>query len=212
VDQLSSQVEDNTIFCLLGHNGAGKTTSMSIMTGGLLPDSGWATIAGQDVVRDKAKIRKSLGVCPQFDVLYSELSCWEHMLLYGGMQAMEHQQCEEEARRLLSCLSLSSKAHQRAGYLSGGQQRRLSLAVALIGDPKIVLLDEPTTGLDPDNRRKVWKLLQAQKQKSTIILTTHSMEEADLLADTIGVMSKGKMQVQGTSLELKQAFGTGYIL
>eukprot|EP00960_Hanusia_phi_P015654 461573-Hanusia_phi.AAC.3 len=87
VNGLNLKVEDNTIFCLLGHNGAGKTTSMSIMTGGLLPDSGWATIAGQDVVRDKAKIRKSLGVCPQFDVLYSELSCWEHMLLYGGMQA-----------------------------------------------------------------------------------------------------------------------------
>jgi ABC-type multidrug transport system ATPase subunit len=212
VNGLDLTVADKTIFCLLGHNGAGKTTTMSLITGALHPDEGWAVVAGFDVVKQRAQLRKSLGVCPQFDVLYSELTCWEHMHLYGGMQGLTPDQCVREAARLLGELDLLGKKDQKASNMSGGQQRRLSLAVALIGAPKVILLDEPTTGLDPANRRRVWKVLQEQKKTSTIIMTTHSMEEADLLADTIGVMSKGQIQAVGSALELKKQFGTGYLL
>ena len=212
VNGLDPTVSTNTIFCLLGHNGAGKTTTMSIITGSLAPDEGWATVAGFDVVRQRAQLRKSLGVCPQFDVLYKELTVWEHMQLYGGMQGLSPAQCDSEGTRLLGALDLLLKKDQLSKNMSGGQQRRLSLAVSLIGAPKVVLLDEPTTGLDPANRRRVWKLLQEQKKLSTIIMTTHSMEEADLLADSIGVMSKGQIQASGSTLELKKQFGTGYLL
>jgi ABC-type multidrug transport system ATPase subunit len=168
---------------------------MSLITGALYPDEGWAMVGGFDVVKQRSQLRKSLGVCPQFDVLYSELTCWEHMHLYGGMQGLAPDECDKEAHRLLGELDLLVKKDQKSSNMSGGQQRRLSLAVSLIGNPKVVLLDEPTTGLDPANRRRVWKVLQQQKRTSTIIMTTHSMEEADLLADSIGVMSKGQIQV-----------------
>jgi ABC-type multidrug transport system ATPase subunit len=168
---------------------------MSLITGALYPDEGWAMVGGFDVVKQRSQLRKSLGVCPQFDVLYSELTCWEHMHLYGGMQGLTPDECDKEANRLLGELDLLVKKEQKSSNMSGGQQRRLSLAVSLIGNPKVVLLDEPTTGLDPANRRRVWKVLQQQKRTSTIIMTTHSMEEADLLADSIGVMSKGQIQV-----------------
>ena len=175
---------------------------MSLLTGALYPDEGWAMVGGLDVVRQRSQLRRSLGVCPQFDVLYSELTCWEHMHLYGGMQGLAADECDGEAQRLLGELDLLGKREQKASSLSGGQRRRLSLAVSLIGDPKVVLLDEPTTGLDPANRRRVWKVLQQQKRTSTIIMTTHSMEEADLLADSIGVMSRGKIQVVLDSSQL----------
>jgi ABC-type multidrug transport system ATPase subunit len=138
VNGLDLTVADKTIFCLLGHNGAGKTTTMSLITGALYPDEGWMTVAGFDVVKQRSQLRKSLGVCPQFDVLYDELTVWEHMQLYGGMQGLTPEECEGEAQRLLGELDLLSKKAQKASNMSGGQQRRLSLAVSLIGALSVV--------------------------------------------------------------------------
>ena len=138
VNGLDLTVAEKTIFCLLGHNGAGKTTTMSLITGALYPDEGWMTVGGLDVVKERSQLRKSLGVCPQFDVLYDELTVWEHMQLYGGMQGLTQEQCDAEAERLLADLDLLVKKTQKSSNMSGGQQRRLSLAVSLIGAPRVV--------------------------------------------------------------------------
>eukprot|EP01048_Picozoa_sp_COSAG05_P017328 COSAG05_NODE_2346_length_3197_cov_1.388638_2_plen_815_part_01 len=212
VDGLDLEVDQNTIFCLLGHNGAGKTTAMTLLAGVIAPDAGSAMVGQYDVIADRDEMRENLGMCPQHDILYDELTAKEQLLLYGTMQGLSDVEANGEADRLLEAVGMTAKSGDLANQMSGGQRRRLSLAVSLIGAPRVAFLDEPTTGMDPHNRQLCWKLLQTEKQNCTILLTTHSMEEADLLGDTLGVMDKGKMQAAGTSLELKNTYGSGYSL
>jgi ABC-type multidrug transport system ATPase subunit len=158
------------------------------------------------------RIRSYMGVCPQFDVLWDELTGREHLEIYGQVKGLSAQQSRREARELLHSVKLEESASVTAGSYSGGMKRRLSVAIALLGNPKIVFLDEPTTGMDPINRRHVWDIIEAAKKGRAIILTTHSMEEADILGDRIAIMARGSIRCIGSSLRLKSKFGAGYCI
>jgi len=203
-------IDPNQCFCLLGQNGAGKTTTIKMLVGAIEPTTGKAWVDGLDVVRDRDTLRQSIGVCPQFDVLYDELTCLDHLLLYGKMAGMDHEEAEKKGRELLRDMNLADKTDVPSGMMSGGQQRRLTLMTALIGNPRVVMLDEPTTGLDPENRRRVWAVLQRTKKTATMLLTTHAMEEADGLGDITAIMAAGKLKAFGTNLYLKKKYGLGY--
>ncbi|WOL00344.1 ABC transporter A family member 2 isoform X1 [Canna indica] len=158
-----------------------------------------------------SNIRRMIGVCPQFDILWDELSAQEHLHLFASIKGLPPSTIKSVAERSLTEVKLTSAARVRSGSYSGGMKRRLSVAIALIGDPKMVFLDEPTTGMDPITRRHVWDIIEDAKKGRAIVLTTHSMEEADILSDRIAIMAKGKLRCIGTSIRLKSRFGTGYI-
>ncbi|KAK4480244.1 hypothetical protein RD792_013308 [Penstemon davidsonii] len=200
------------LFCLLGPNGAGKTTSISCLTG-ITPVSGGDVLVYGNSIRSTSgmqNIRRMMGVCAQFDTLWDKMSSLEHLELFASVKGLHPSLHKSEAQRLLDQVKLSGAANIRAGSYSGGMKRRLSFAIALIGDPKLVILDEPTTGMDPIARRHVWSVIESAKQGRSIILTTHSMEEADILSDRIGIMAKGRLRCIGTSTLLKSKFGTGF--
>ncbi|XP_030949383.1 ABC transporter A family member 2-like isoform X5 [Quercus lobata] len=201
------------LFCLLGPNGAGKTTTINCLTGISPVTGGDATIYGHSVRNSvgMSNIRKLIGVCPQFDILWDALSGQEHLYLFASIKGLPPNYIEWIAHKLLDEVRLAESANGRAGSYSGGMKRRLSFAIALIGDPKLVILDEPTTGMDPISRRHVWDIIKDAKRGRAIVLTTHSMEEADVLSDRIGIMAKGRLRCIGTSIRLKSKFGTGFI-
>jgi len=207
-------VEEGSLFCLLGPNGAGKSTTINCLTG-IIPASG-----GDALVYDESltapggmdRIRSYMGVCPQFDVLWDELTGREHLEIYGQVKGLTAEQSRREAQELLHSVKLEDSASVTAGSYSGGMKRRLSVAIALLGNPKVVYLDEPTTGMDPINRRHVWDIIEAAKKGRAIILTTHSMEEADILGDRIAIMARGSLRCIGSSLRLKNKFGAGYCI
>ncbi|KAK6920841.1 hypothetical protein RJ641_014519 [Dillenia turbinata] len=159
-----------------------------------------------------SNIRRIMGVCPQFDILWEEMSGEEHLHLFARIKGLPASSIKSDARKSLEEVRLIDAAKRRAGSYSGGMKRRLSVAIALIGDPKLVILDEPTTGMDPISRRHVWDIIQNAKRGRCIILTTHSMEEADILSDRIGIMAKGRLRCIGTSTRLKSRFGSGFIV
>ena len=212
VDNLSLDVAENEIFCLLGHNGAGKTTTFNVLVGTLLPTGGDAWVHGYHIVNDRNELRKNIGVCPQHDIVLDNVSCLDQLTAQAQITGIEYEPAKAEALDLLDKLDLLWKRHEKPKNLSGGQKRRLTLALALIGKPKIIILDEPTTGLDPNIRRVIWGLLNDLKKEHTVLMTTHSLEEADALADRIAIMSEGKIEDIGTSLELKERHGPGYKL
>jgi ABC-type multidrug transport system ATPase subunit len=158
-----------------------------------------------------SNIRRMIGVCPQFDILWDALTAKEHVQLFASIKGLPPSTIKSVAEQSLAQVKLSQAANVRAGSYSGGMKRRLSVAIALIGDPKLVFLDEPTTGMDPITRRHVWDIIEEAKKGRAIVLTTHSMEEADILSDRIAIMAKGKLRCIGTSIRLKSKFGTGYI-
>lgn len=201
------------LFCLLGPNGAGKTTTISCLTGITPVTSGDAIIYGNSIRNSvgMANIRRIIGVCPQFDILWEALSGIEHLHLFAGIKGLPPSSIKEVAEKSLAEVRLTEAAKTRAGSYSGGMKRRLSVAISLIGDPKLVILDEPTTGMDPITRRHVWDIIENAKKGRAIILTTHSMEEADILSDRIGIMAKGRLRCIGTSIRLKSRFGSGFI-
>ena len=200
------------IFGLLGHNGAGKTTLMGIMTGLHEPTSGSAEINGFDCVKDMTAIRQGLGVCPQHDILYDDLTVFEHVRLFASIKGVADSQIQAQAEKWLVKVGLMEKLNAMANTLSGGQKRRLSVALAMVGDPSVVILDEPTTGLDPAARREVWQCLKEARQDRLIILSTHFMDEADMLSDRKAIIAHGKLRCVGSSLFLKSHFGLGYSL
>lgn len=203
----------NQLFCLLGPNGAGKTTAISCLTGITPVTDGDALIYGNSVRSSSgmSNIRKIIGVCPQFDILWDALSGQEHLELFSRIKGLSPDSIKSITETSLAEVRLTDSAKVRAGSYSGGMKRRLSVAIALIGDPKLVILDEPTTGMDPITRRHVWDIIENAKKGRAIVLTTHSMEEADILSDRIGIMAKGKLRCIGTSIRLKSRFGTGFI-
>ncbi|KAJ8771859.1 hypothetical protein K2173_027036 [Erythroxylum novogranatense] len=201
------------LFCLLGPNGAGKTTAINCLTGSTPVTSGDALIYGYSVRSSvgMSNIQKIIGVCPQFDILWDALSGDEHLHLFANIKGLPPDSINSVAEELLAKVRLTESAKLRTRSYSGGMKRRLSVAIALIGDPKLVILDEPTTGMDPISRRHVWDIIQKAKNGRAIVLTTHSMEEADILSDRIGIMAKGRLRCIGTSIRLKSRFGTGFI-
>ncbi|XP_075519486.1 LOW QUALITY PROTEIN: ABC transporter A family member 2-like [Primulina tabacum] len=201
------------LFCLLGPNGAGKTTAINCLTGITPVTGGDALIYGNSIRSSTGmlNIRRMIGVCPQFDVLWDALSGQEHLYLFASIKGLLPASIESEVQKLLAQVKLTEAAKMRASSYSGGMRRRLSVAIALIGNPKLVVLDEPTTGMDPVTRRHVWDVIEETKKGRAIVLTTHSMEEADILSDRIGIMAKGRLRCIGTSIRLKSRFGTGFI-
>jgi ABC-type multidrug transport system ATPase subunit len=210
VDHVWYYVEQNQLFCLLGSNGAGKTTTINILTGLVPPTHGEAYLCGYSMRTQMPQIRAVMGVCPQFDLLWNELTGFEHLVIFAGLKGIPSAKIVEEARTKLKEVELTEAANKIAGKYSGGMKRRLSVAMALIGNPKVVFLDEPTTGMDPVSRRQVWNIIERAKKGRVIVLTTHSMEEADILSDKIAIMTNGSLSCIGSALHLKNKFGTGY--
>ncbi|KAG7396498.1 hypothetical protein PHYBOEH_002205 [Phytophthora boehmeriae] len=204
---------EGEITCLLGHNGAGKTTVISMLTGMTPPTSGDAWVRGHSVVTGMRLIRRSLGYCPQHSVLYPTLTVKEHLLFYGRIKGFtNNKDLATEVTNKINEVGLAEKRDVSANALSGGMQRKLSLAIAFLGDSTVVFLDEPTAGMDPYSRRSTWELIQKNRVGRVVILTTHFMDEADILGDRIAIMAEGKLQCVGSSLFLKNRFGVGYRL
>jgi ABC-type multidrug transport system ATPase subunit len=208
VDDVSLTIKSGELFTLLGHNGAGKTTLISMLTGLFRPSSGTATIYGLDLEEDA--VRSLIGVCPQHDVLWSELTAREHLLLFARVKGIPSYLIDSEVHDKLQLVGLDHVANEKAGSFSGGMKRRLSVAVSCIGDPKLIFLDEPSSGLDPVNKRKIWRMIEGLKTDRAIVLTTHSMEEAEVLSDRLAIMAFGKVRAIGDSLHLKNKYGDGY--
>ncbi|XP_043924192.1 phospholipid-transporting ATPase ABCA1 [Protopterus annectens] len=212
VDGLSLNFYEGQITSFLGHNGAGKTTTMSILTGLFPPTSGTAYIHGKDIRTDLSNIRQSLGVCPQHNVLFDQLTVEEHVWFYSRLKGVPKKQVETDMQQMIVEVGLPHKRKSKTSQLSGGMQRKLSIALAFVGGSKVVILDEPTAGVDPYSRRGIWELLLKYRQGRTIILSTHHMDEADILGDRIAIISHGKLCCVGSSLFLKNQLGTGYYL
>ncbi|XP_025920538.1 ATP-binding cassette sub-family A member 7 [Apteryx rowi] len=212
VNGLSLDFYEGQITSFLGHNGAGKTTTMSILTGLMPPTSGTAYILGWDIRSDIDSIRKTMGMCPQHNVLFNILTVEEHIWFYGRLKGLSEEQVKAEMEQLIRDTGLPHKRREQTKSLSGGMQRKLSVAIAFVGGSKVVILDEPTAGVDPYSRRSIWELLLKYRKGRTIILSTHYMDEADLLGDRIAIISQGRLCCCGSPLFLKARLGTGYYL
>jgi ABC-2 type transport system ATP-binding protein len=215
VKELSLEVHEGEVFGFLGPNGAGKTTSINMMCGLLKPDAGTVTVRGVPITGDGGDggdVRARVGVCPQDIVLWERLTCLEQLLFIGRMYDVPRRVARERSEHLLGELGLSAKRDQQARTLSGGMQRRLNLAMALVHDPEIVVLDEPEAGLDPQSRVKVREYIQSLARKKTVILTTHNMDEADRVADRVAIIDHGELLVLDTPQALKRQVGEGDVV
>ncbi|XP_038571463.1 phospholipid-transporting ATPase ABCA1 isoform X1 [Micropterus salmoides] len=212
VNHLNLKFYEGQITSFLGHNGAGKTTTISVLTGLFPPTSGTVYINGLDIRHDMNIIRRTLGVCPQHNVLFDILTVEEHVWFYGCLKGLSEAEVKAELDTLLDDVGLLHKRHEQTKNLSGGMQRKLSVAIAFVGGSKVVVLDEPTAGVDPYSRRGIWDLLLKYRKDRTIILSTHYMDEAELLADRIAIISQGKLCCCGSPLFLKSHLGSGYYL
>ena len=212
VQDLSLEVHEGEVFGLLGPNGAGKTTSISMMCGLLRPDSGQVVIHGKPITDGDADVRTRVGVCPQNIVLWGQLTCLEQMVFIGEMYGMKRKAVTQRSEQLLEELDLAEKRDQRARTLSGGMQRRLNLAMALVHDPEILVLDEPEAGLDPQSRVLVREYVKSLARRKTIILTTHNMDEAERMADRVAIIDHGKLLTLDTPEALKRTVGEGDVL
>ncbi|KYB28525.1 ATP-binding cassette sub-family A member 3-like Protein [Tribolium castaneum] len=212
VKNLNLDMYEGHITVLLGHNGAGKTTTMSMICGMFPPSGGTAIINGYDIRTNIRNVRESMGICPQHNVLFDNLTVREHLHFFGELKGLKKNEINEEIDDYIKVLDLEDKKNTYSKNLSGGMKRKLSVGIALCGKSKVVMLDEPTAGMDPSARRKVWNLLQKQKTGRTILLTTHYMDEADLLGDRIAIMTAGELQCCGSSFFLKKTYASGYYL
>uniref|UniRef100_A0A673LI06 P-type phospholipid transporter n=1 Tax=Sinocyclocheilus rhinocerous TaxID=307959 RepID=A0A673LI06_9TELE len=212
VDCFNMNFYEGQITSFLGHNGAGKTTTLSILTRLFPPTSGTAYIYGKDIRTEMDAIRQSLGMCPQYNILFNHLTVEEHILFYSLLKGCDRNEADKEVENMLEDLGLPHKRDEEAQNLSGGMQRKLSVAMAFVGGSKVVILDEPTSGVDPYSRRSIWDLLLKNRPGRTVILSTHHMDEADLLSDRVAIISKGKLHCSGSPLFLKNCFGVGFYL
>jgi len=209
VDNLHLEIYEGEIFGFLGPNGAGKTTAINMICGLLKPDSGNVTIHGKPISQAGDEIRSRVGVCPQEIVLWERLTCIEQLQFIGQMYGVPGKIARERGEKLLEELGLVDKRKKLARTLSGGMQRRLNLAMALVHDPEIVVLDEPEAGLDPQSRIKVRDYIKSLARVKTVILTTHNMDEADRVADRVAIIDHGKLMVLDTPEALKGQVGEG---
>jgi ABC-2 type transport system ATP-binding protein len=204
-------VPTGSVCGLLGHNGAGKTTIVKILSTLLEPTSGRATVAGYDVVDDAAEVRQSIGVTGQDAALDMALTGRENLVLFGRLRGMKRKQAGGRADELIERFDLVDAADREVSTYSGGMRRRIDIAVSLIVPPKVLFLDEPTTGLDPRSRRDVWALVASlAAQDVTVLLTTQYLEEADVLSDSIVILDAGRVIASGTAEELKRRMGHSY--
>lgn len=208
VDGLSFEVEKGELFGLLGPNGAGKTTTINVLCGLVEPTSGSAIVGGFHVSKAPDKIKELIGVCPQDTAVFPYLTGRENIELFGNLHAMPREKLKRRTDELLERMGLSMDADRRVGKYSGGMRRRINLIMALVHDPEIAFLDEPTVGMDPQSRHAVWDFIKELKeQDKTIILTTHYMEEAEALCDRVGIIDYGKLIALGSLDQLKKEFG-----
>ncbi|OLY82583.1 ABC transporter A family member 9 [Smittium mucronatum] len=212
VKDVTMTIDKGTIFGLLGPNGAGKTTIISMMSGLYKMSSGYATLAGFDVTTQTKQVYRNVGICPQHDILWGDLTVSEHLYFYARLKGILPENEKSTVDDVIRKVDLTSMSNVLSKNLSGGQKRRLSIAISFVGNPSVVFLDEPTTGLDPEVRRTVWNIINGNKDGRTIILTTHSMEEAEVLCNRIGIMAQGTMRCIGTQLRLKQLYGSGFLI
>ena len=213
VNGLDVDMYPGEVTALLGHNGAGKTTTMNMLVGMLDATAGEARINGLSINTSMAEIRRHMGFCPQFDILWPLLTVREHLTFFSIFKGVASAAIPGEVERLVRRLDLWAQADQRAGTLSGGQARRLSLGIAMVGNPDTIFLDEPTSGVDPAARRVVWDVIVDTKRLGkTIVLTTHFMDEADILGDRIAILSHGKLFAYGSSFFLKSKFCLGHFI
>ena len=212
LDNFTICLNDNEIFGLLGPNGAGKTTFFSILTGIYEPTNGNAFIRGHSIKTELERSYEFIGYCPQFDLLWEDLSVENTLYFYSRIKNKEKSKINYMVKKILEDVNLMKFKNYLVRELSGGMKRRLSLGIALIGEPPIVFLDEPTTGLDPKNKREIWDILSHCKENRCMILTTHLMDEAETLCDRIGIILKGKIRCLGSQYKLKAEYGKGFKL
>ena len=204
---LDLAVPAGTLYALLGVNGAGKSTAIKILTGLLPPSGGEARILGYDVVRQREAVKRRISLCPQDTAVAPNLTAEENLILLAGLSGARRKEARARTEALLESLQLQPVARRRAKTLSGGFQRRLSIAMALIARPEILFLDEPTLGLDVLARAELWDVVRQLKGRITVILTTHYLEEAEALSDRVGIMKDGRLLALGTPEELKRQAG-----
>ncbi len=200
VNGINLKINQGELFALLGTNGAGKTTTIKMLSTLILPNDGKVKINGLNVIKDRQEIRKILNISPQETAIAPNLSVKENLEFMAGVYQISNK--EEKINELIKMFKLDEVLNQKAKILSGGWQRKVSIAISLINDPKILFLDEPTLGLDVIARKELWAVIKHLKGKITIILTTHYMEEAEKLSDRVGIMAKGNLLTVGTSNEL----------
>lgn len=209
LDGLTLRAGEGTVLGLLGPNGSGKTTTVKVLTTLLSPDSGDARVAGYSVVKEPGKVRRNLGLSGQYAAVDEKLTAFENLHMVGRLYGLSHRSASARAHELLLNFRLDDVAGKRAGTFSGGMRRRLDLAGAIVARPKVVVLDEPTTGLDPRGRLDTWDVVsRLVADGTTVLLTTQYLEEADRLADHIAVINHGSVIAEGTASELKQRAGT----
>lgn len=212
LDDLSLDFKENEITCLLGVNGAGKSTLMNILCGMYPPSKGKINIFGYDLQTEFDLIRHKIGFCPQHDIHYSDLTVGEHFKLIAQIKGFKGNDLSTEIDRIAKYVKLDNDLNTKSKDLSGGMKRRLSIGLALIGDTKIILLDEATSGMDPFNRRILWELIKNYKNERTIVFTTHFIDECDVLADRIAIINNGRIKCNGSPLVLKALHGNGFRL
>ncbi len=207
VDGLSLEVEKGELFGLLGPNGAGKTTTINVLCGLLEPTSGSISVGGYDVRKEPSKVKELIGVSPQDTAVFSYLTGRENVELFGSLHAMPKEKLKKSTEGLLRKLALLEDANRRVGKYSAGMKRRINLIMALVHNPEIAFLDEPTVAMDVQSRHAVWDFIkELKKQGKTVILTTHYMEEAEELCDRVGIIDYGKLIALGSPKQLKDKF------
>lgn len=213
VNNITLNLYNKNIFCLLGHNGAGKTTMISLLTGLIDKTAGSIKMLGKELEDNLKSLRKSIGICTQKEVLYEDMSFEEHLHFIGKIKGIHPKNMKSEIEKVIKMTKTEKERKKLSKQLSGGNKRKLSLCMALIGGSKIVFLDEPTSGIDAISRRAIWEILEfVRTEDRTIVLTTHHLDEAEVLSDRIGIMAKGRLLAVGTNEFMKKNFGVGYTL
>jgi len=206
LDGLSLRIDKPIVYSLLGPNGAGKTTLLSILAGIQKPNSGKVLLKGYEATSVEAK--RIAGYCPQDYSLYERLSGWDNIFFYASLYDVPKNEAKRRAEELLNMLNLENYASQRVSKYSGGMKKKLSLIVSLLHDPEVVLLDEPTEGLDPDSRTKVWEMVKRMKSEGkVVIIATHNMDEADKFSDIVGIIDRGRLLAEDSPENLKRVYG-----
>ena len=203
VDGVDLSIEQGELFSLLGPNGAGKTTTIKMLCCLVKPTGGSASVLGHDIRKDPLAVKRVIAVSPQETAIAEHLDAWENLSLMARLHGLSKQETKTRSGDLLEMMALTNRAKDRVKKYSGGMKRRLSIAMALVSNPEVLFLDEPTLGLDPQARRGLWEYIEGLKGRITMVLTTHYLEEADALADRIAVIDEGKVVALGTPAELK---------
>ena len=203
VNGIDLSIGQGELFSLLGPNGAGKTTTINMLCCLLKPTEGTAQIMGYDVIKEPFKVKENNGISPQETAISERLNSWENLTLIGKTHGMSSDEVKRRSGELLKLMGLIQRGKDRVGKFSGGMKRRLSIAMAMVHDPSILFLDEPTLGLDPQARRATWEHIAQLKGRKTVLLTTHYMEEADFLSDRVAIIDEGRIVAVGTPSQLK---------